>query len=205
MVVKSRMRRYRKKRVGFRRRPRVSRNIGSSNARRFFKLRTVAPVSAPANTILRIPVQDDPQSSTEWASCKALFEMYRVCAIKVTWIPAANIHAAPASATGFGFQPVYVIHDVNNVVPVNITEDQVIQYDNLRVKSMSRLWKVYYKMVRNIPTVSSFTVNTRAYQSTDAPVPTQQLLLFVPALGNPQAENLGKVVITFYTVFKNRA
>ena len=207
MVFKFRKRnRYQRKRLGFRRKPRfIRRNIGSPNARRFFKLRVVAPVPVTANTIVRVPVQDDPQNSTEWNSCKALFEMYRVCAIKLTWIPAANIHAAPAASTGFGFQPVYIIHDVNNVLPVAITEDQVVQYDNLRVKTLHRMWKVYYKMVRNIPCVSAYTVNTKAYQSVDVPNATQQLLVFIPALGNPQAAQLGKLVITYYTVFKNRA
>ena len=76
-----------------------------SMAKRFFKLRRVVGVTHTANQPIYLSFNDNPSLSQDWVSISALFQMYRVNGLKLTFIPAQNTRDLLAPNTT-SFQPV---------------------------------------------------------------------------------------------------
>lgn len=199
-----RVRPLRRRRRRFRR-LRRTRPIGSGDSgKRFFKLRRSDDLVMEDNTSLSIVRQDNPSTAQDWTSVSGLFDYYKVCAIKIHFIPAANINTFPAAAAGPKFTAVYVFHDVNTTSAVTGINN-VIQYENMVVKNLWLPWKKYYRMVRNIPVTNAVTVSTRGYIPTVNPVPTQSVQVYIPTAGTSTSGLLGTLITTYYIVCRNRS
>ena len=131
--------RRRVRRVRFRRRVRrpvrrrVRRGMGAM-AKRFFKLRRVVTITQTANQPVYHSFNDNPSLSQDWVSVSALFQMYRVNGLKLTFIPTSNTREF-ASASTPQFTPIYIVHDTNNTITSIPTEDKMLQYEGLRKKT----------------------------------------------------------------------
>lgn len=201
-----RNRRYRRrKRVGFRRRFRVPRrSIKVAGYKRFFKLRFLWNLTLSTNSTLQIKFNDDPSICTDYVHLKQLFDMYRVCAMKFTFIPSANENTLPTPTSGGPYlRPVYIVHDVNDSMPTTTNPDDFLQYDNCKIRPMDKMWKYYVKMRRNIITTNYAVLDSKAYQSTGIPQSTQIVSVLFTGIGNAVPIDLGKVVQTFYCAFKS--
>jgi len=106
-----------------------------------------------------------------------------------------------ATTTSVGFRPVFVIHDVNQIVdfPGTVTADTFAEYSNLKVYNCQRPWKYYRKMVRNVLSTTSIVVSNRGYYPTDSHLQSQNVGCYI-AGGDPATTNLrlGTLNITQY-------
>lgn len=183
---------------------RRARPIGSGDAgKRFFKLRRSDDVTIGTDANSSVVRQDNPNTAQDWSNVAALFDFYRCCAIKLHFIPAANVNEFPAGAAGPRFSPAYVFHDANSISSI-IGVNNVIQYENLVVKNLWLPWKKYYKMTRNIPTSGTNAISSKGYVPTASPIPTQSVQIYIPTIGTQSSGVLGQLITTYYVVARNR-
>jgi len=164
-----------KKRI-YKRKYKLRRPIGSgAMARRYFKLRYVARFTPVSATDVSYAVFNDRPDTgdSDWTSIASLFDEYRLCALKVKWIPRYTT-ALTDAVTANTYSPMFVYHDVNTPnAPVSNDADEAaadsLNYENCKVKNFYRPWSYYRKMQRNIridTTRTSVTTSVRGYQAT---------------------------------------
>jgi hypothetical protein len=194
-------------------------------AKRFFKLKYitngVATITAVPNQIATINqvfldnvVMDPP--NTEWESISALFDEFRVCAMKVKWIPSVN--TALLFDKNAAYAPMFIYHDINSTEAISDITDtkQIIAYESSRTKNFFRPWSYYRKMQRNIPPAAlTQAISLRGYVPTQnaANATTQRFCIYWNAVNKSQitsdwtlpADNiLGTFIITRYVVARAR-
>lgn len=171
------------------------RPIGSGEmGKRFFKIRAVQTILATDTGDAFFGFTDDPSKYAEFNNIQGLFDMYRVCAQKLKFIP--NSTAATGYTAG------YVFHDYNNI-PTTGTLASALDHDNLKIVNFQRPWKAYFKCSKQIPMQSSGTsINNRGYLMTSSPVGTQATCIV--ATGMPKNQTLGQVICTLYVTAKSR-
>lgn len=188
----------------FRRRFRGRRTNGmGAYAKRFFKLRRVIPVVSPGNINKFDSFNDNPSLYQDWVPVSDLFQMYRVNGIKLTWIPTFNTNAL---ATTVGqFTPMYMFHDTTNQISSPPSEDTVLQFENLRIRSISRMHSTYFKFSRRLNAAAPGTISPDGYNTVSAPQATQQICTLIPATtGSSTSVPLGRFVCTMYLSAKVR-
>lgn len=198
----------------FIRRRRIMKPIGSGmQGKRFMKLKQVFPFnsnpSAPYNATF---LYDNPNGASEFASAAILFDSYRVCAMKVKYIPFCNVQSIDDAIASSAVHnvPIYCAFDYNsilNTVPTSI--DPILEYENLQIKSLLRTWQYYKKCRRNIPINTSLTtqvsIQNKAYIPTNTPVATQTMWFVTPSWGSgTTAIQIGYLICYYYCVFKDR-
>lgn len=207
-------RNIRKRRVYRRRkvyRPIIHRNrkgMGYSG-KRFFKFHHYELLDMiPATTTGKaFYISDIPNVLTDWLQLQGLFDSYRVCALKFRWIPAYISNELEVST--WNNVPVYVYHDANSVISTTPSLTEVIQYQNLRIGSLCKRGKFYFKMRPNQPPSNdsaATAVSNRGYQSTNAPAATQTVVFYVPQFGPNTAttsSTIATLIITYYIVCKD--
>jgi len=117
---------------------------------RFFKIRDMVPITTVANQSYSSIVTDMPGTSNhpDWVDISTLFEAYRVCAMKLTWIPSIVANATLTQV----FAPMYVFHERNDpTISTTPTPQQALQYESCKVFDMQKRWRYYRKMIRNTP------------------------------------------------------
>jgi len=199
--------------------------------KRFFKLRYVRDVTAtvirptaPASWTAYVKeyIQDDPVTDpamVDWTSLSQLFDMYRICAMKLKFIPAGNF--APVM-NAVGYSPMYVWHDPNTpndpfpdkagLLDVN----DILAHENCKIKNMFKPWSYYRKMQRNIPPASlGEAVNLKGYLPTrNAANAATQITCFqwqatmqqstTDSWPATDSQVIGTLMITKYMVLKGR-
>lgn len=156
----------------------------------------------------------------DWASLPGLFDSYRVCAVKLSFIPYSNVGVQdPANPnTALGYWPLYHAIDYNNqsagnTGTITIPSD-LDEYENCKMYNMYRPLKRYMR----VPKYTSNPRNDSSFTSDDIPVTLQKGNYFditrLPSYGawylkmqDTSAEDLtqgGKLRVTMYCAFKNR-
>lgn len=206
MVKRYRRRVYRRRRIY--RRPRVKRPLRLSKRPKFFKLREYQTVSSTVGSETTIVIYDNPNTAVNWTDFTDLFDSFRVCAVKLRWIP--NMNVSELSLTQTAFQsPVFIAYDKNSFISTVPSKEQLIQYENLKIKRVLGNWSVYYRMQRNIPLNTSLTtsygVSTRGYQPTNAPTASQTIMMRIPIMitGTTGSVQIAQVIATYYCCFKD--
>lgn len=216
---------YRRKRRVYKRRPirryrrnRIYRNrkgMGYS-AKRFFKLREVISITMPSATNSTFFITDKPSDATGWGRMPYIFDTYRVCAVKIMYVPyaqppLANNTTIASSAISYQYRntPIWIAHDYNSVISTGMTVDQMMAYSNVKLKQSNRVWRYYCKMRKNQPpsTADNATsVSNRGYQSTNTPVATQTIVGLIESPYTDTAQNLitARLFVTYYIVFKDQ-
>lgn len=128
---------------------------------------------------------------TDWVSVANLYDQFRVCAIKLKFIPTHPND--PASAVAY--RPLYVFadFDATGLAP---TDAAAVGYANMKVKNAYRPWSYYIKVPKLVNTGSS-SVNVEGYMDTVSPQVTGSLYIS-KAGGFSNSTTYGVVVLTYY-------
>lgn len=177
---------------------RSARKLGNDN-KRFFKLKLVSTITSSGTGVITGGVVDDPSSAQDWASIVGLFDMYRVNAIKLKWIPDFNTNESGSSTAAF--KPLYIVHDIdefnNPLTSVNVA----IQYENCKYKNMLRPWTYYRKMARTIADGTQ-THDNKGYGDCDNVQPNQGIFWY--GSGFSSSVDYGTLLVTYYITAKGR-
>lgn len=205
-------RRFRKKRIFGRRRGRKIvrryRRKMSKLGRHFYKLKYTTAVTAAAGVLSLKFTMRYPDSALELSAFNALFDSYRVCALKLKFYPSVPNDTSTTTA----YSPLYAVVDqdadssgANFLTSVN----QALQYERVRAINMYKPWKLYVK----IPKVysgftNSGTPRTRCtvlkdgFIDINTPMYTGTVGFY--GTGFTGTTNYGNLVVTYYTAYENR-
>jgi hypothetical protein len=188
--------------------PRPIKGSGYSG-KRFFKLREILRLQQTPKSQTAALIYDNPSTANDWASFASLFDSYRCCAVKLRYTPYMNVQDLNDSiASNANVQvPLYVYHDMNTIVTTTPSYDDVIQYENLRVKRSLSTWTYYTKMRRNIPINTSLStqvsIGSRGYIPCNTPVSAQTVVIYFPSFGSGNSNvNTSHLLITYYCIGK---
>lgn len=174
------------------------------------KLRGVIDVSSNAfGTVMGFQISTtDPNSFDhnsnqlqDWGNFGAIYDQYRVCAIKLHWIPLLPNNVSSSTE----YSPFYVVADWDSGTMNTLTTAEAIEYGNLKVKNLYRPWKIYYRIPRGFNTEASATmVGSLGWMDVDA---TQAIGTIQGTIGsNPitGSTTYGQLICTYYIAFKNQ-
>lgn len=181
--------------------PRIQRPLATGEKTTRYVTRYVLNLSTSANTALVWNVTDNPSTASEWTQLTPLYQLYQVAAMSLEYIPRFTQKEFTQAATPFNV-PQYVVHDTINQLPAAPTENDMLQFRNLKVHDILHRWKSYYRLNKRLNHTSITVASTDGFISTSAPLPTQQLVGFVPIMG--AARDIGRLVVTLYIDFRVR-
>lgn len=196
------------------RRRRIPKPLGSGmQGKRYMKLKQMFPYnSIPSSALNSTFLYDNPNGASEFPSCAQIFDSYRCCALKVKFIPFSIGALLEESILTSGYHnvPIYCAFDYNSILntpPSSI--DQILEYENLKINSLTRPWTYYKKCRRNIPINTSLTtqvsIQNKGYIPTNTPVATQTMWFVDPEWGSGvQSIQIGYFIVTYYCIFKDR-
>lgn len=193
-----RKRRYGKKKSYRKRFTRYSKGLGSSG-KRFFKLSFVTNAASDAGGILDDVYTTNPSGLGDWSSVAALFDMYKVCAMKVKYIPSLPNDSSVTT----GYWPMYIVGDNNEVTALS-TAQSALNYEACKVKNMYRPWSYYFKFMRvsEYGTGSSEVTMSGGWRPTTVTTGVQSIKMYCTGLDTSTI--YGSFVISAYIVCKNR-
>lgn len=145
----------------------------------------------------------------DWVNVSALYDSYRVVAVKIQWIPNQMDNTLEVAGTTGGtigtvtHGPMYVFVDYDNSnagMPVS-TESTVIQYENCRAMQSNRSWTRYVKC----PKLGN-TQLQGGFIDLAAPINCGCIAVYAPdAFHNvPITTTVGRFIVTEFIKFKNR-
>lgn len=190
-------------------RSRVPYSLASDNARRYVKLRGYYDLTVnQERNEAYAGVNDDPSNTSEFKFLAGVFSKYRVNAISIRYLPYMNTNQLfPTAGLNLSFRPILVAHDVNSVLGRDeINATTMSQYQNLKYFESCKSFNAYYKMHKNISLVGKATIlDNHGYYRVSEPQASQIIHCFseVPGSKDLKASSLGKIIITYYCVFKN--
>lgn len=159
-----------------------------NNGIRFFKLRLVDTNIPPGLT----NVLNNPTPYPDWSNVSALFEYYKVNAMKLKWIP----HNTEAISNQQPHNiPIYIIHDWNNVNET-FTQAFFIAHEKLTIKQSHKPWSYFRNLKITAPPYLQSEGSFNGYLRTASPVPTNVIRLWNTA--TIAGQNLGSLIVTLY-------
>lgn len=175
------------------------RPVGSGqHGKRFFKLKTAFGLTANVGGDINLAVTDDVSAFGDWSSIAALFDTYKVAALKVKFIP-----SLPNDASGTtGFYPFYVVGDPNNNTTPVSSITTACQYENMKAMNMYRPWTYYYKCPTKTASAATETILTGGYRPTTAT--SAMCGIFGWGGGFDISQQYGSYIVTAYVVCKER-
>lgn len=198
---------YRRKRRTTRRprrrmyRKKWSRSNGAKNrdGRSLVKLRVVTTVSSDAGGQISSWLNDDVSGYQDWTSFAAVYDSFRVCALKLKFVP----DLPNDTSTITGYKPLYVVHDVDQSNIPTLTVNDAIQYENCQIKNMYRPW-AYFRRFRKQTTggVASQVIMAGGYK--DVALTTASQCIQYIGTGFDISTTYGTIISTAYVSFKNR-
>lgn len=157
-------------------------------------LETRYNISNPTNVLFGSEVVQD------WSSFAALYDQYRVFAVKIKYIP--NFPNNESTLTVF--RPLYMVTDYDSIV-VLASVNEAIQYENLRVKNLQRPFSFYIRVPKLIATYGVTGATVQVAQGWfDIAYPTDTGAIRTIATDLSASSIYGTFVITYYVGFKNR-
>lgn len=168
------------------------------NGKRFFKLRRIVSVDSSAGGVLQVNATNDPSTFEDWTNVAALFDTYRVCAIKIKFIPSLPNDTSLST----GFFPLYVVGDSNSSSSPLTSDNVAIQYENMKVMNMYRPWKYYYYVPKQTAGASGVIYQQGGYR--DMLDTTATAAVYSYGTGFDASTNYGKAILTHYITAKNR-
>lgn len=159
------------------------------------KLRLTNTLSSDAGgTITQYYNFRDPSSTNDWSNFSALYDSYRVFALKIKFVP---LYPNNLSATTT-YMPLYWCVDQDNVDNTGITSvGNIVQYENLKVKNMYKPWKIYIKCPKWLQASLP-----GGFQDIANPVSNGVLVSY--GSGFNASSDWGTMIVTYYVGFKNR-
>lgn len=164
------------------------------DAIRFFKIKYYVSVAATSNILFSV-FTTSPSTSDDWNSIVALFDSYRVCAMKIKFVP-----TCPNDPSSTKYAPIYVYADVDENVTVAPSVPAMLEYENLKVKDATKPWQYYTKFPK-VTATGTANINLDGYLDTATPQATGSIVMYSTPLSNIV---YGYVIITWYVAVKNR-
>lgn len=195
-------RKYVKKRIYKKRRSykkTIVKNPGSPNAVRYFKLKSVlidvrTSILAGANPV----INNDPTGYPEFSSIASLFDVYRVCAMKIQFFPYLPNNTSLTTS----YAPFYVIYDLDTESPLTSSTD-AIQYDRVKLKNLYRPWSFYTRIPKiTVSGQHTSTVFQGGWIDCANPFTVGAIRTFSDNLN--QSTTYGKILTTIYLKAKMR-
>lgn len=177
------------------------RSNGASNkdGRTLVKLRVVTTVASDAGGQISAWLNDDVSGYQDWTSFAAVFDSYRVCALKLKFVP----DLPNDTSTVTGYKPLYVVHDVDQSNIPTLSVNTAIQYENMKVFNMYRPWNYYRKFSKQSSSgVASQVMMAGGYK--DVAVTTASQCIQYIGTGFDLSTTYGTIISTAYVSFKNR-
>lgn len=170
------------------------------DGKRFFKLRTTTAVTSDGvSGQIQGWFNDDVSGYEDWSNIAALFDSYRVCALKIKFIP----DLPNDTSTVTGFKPFYVLHDPDSANIPSLTIPVAIQYENCKVFNMYRPWTYYRRMQKQTSSgVSGQAMLQNGYK--DMALTTASQSINYTGNGFDLSTTYGTFILTAYIVCKNR-
>lgn len=165
---------------------------------------------------------------SDWTSYENLYDSYRICAIKLKWIPNVNnISFGVSGAATFvnGYMPGYLAADYDDAFADTMpTVTQINEYENCKSMNLYRPWKRYFRVPKytsnpNSNVVPQVGLGNKGYfnlrvGSDESGYPNHGRWMFITEAADfveqtamtPANEglNVGTLIITTYAAFKNR-
>jgi len=195
-------RKYVKKRLYKKRRfykKTIVKNPGSRNAVRYFKLKSVA-VDLTSNSFggFNSIIDNNPTGYQDFASVAQLFDVYRVCAMKIQFFPSFPNN----TSTVTNYRPIYLVYDADTESALT-NASTAIQYDNFKVKNLYRPWSFYTR----IPKIANSALHTSTifqggFIDASDTMTVGAILTFAEGLN--VSTNYGKILTTLYLKAKMR-
>lgn len=164
------------------------------------KIRTQEVISnTAANTLSTGVFVNEVGNAQDWSSYDAIYDTFRVCAIKIKWIPYLNSTTALSA-----YSPMYVAWDLDhNTLATLDSVNEIIQYENCKFKNAYRPWTYFVKCPKIVSDGASFM-----FQGGYCDVNTYASLPGVIGVYNENPNGagtaLGNLIVTYYVSFKNR-
>lgn len=176
-----------------------------ASGKRFMKFREVRDVLTTTDPYTTITIYNNPSDTLEYKTMATLFSRMKVCAMKVHWIPFGNVQINEiAGGERLEYQPMIVWYDQDNIATTVTSANVILQNESAVVKNSLRPWKYYKKLQRS---TKGADTDMKGYQQSDPDkvLSSQMIRVFLQYINNPAAgSNLGKLIITWYCVFKAR-
>lgn len=170
-----------------------------NDGKRFFKLTTSDEVVSTAGGQIANVYTDNPNGYNDWTQIASLFDSYRVCAIKIKYIP--NKPNDESNVTTY--QPLYIVQDRDSTTLPSTVND-MIQYENLKVKNLYRPWTYYRKFAKQTSTgVTGQVMLAGGYKDCGQPTGSQAIFI-VSEPGLQTSTTYGRWITTLYLTAKNR-
>lgn len=198
---------YRKKRPTYRKR--IYRKKFSRTAPRrrdnvvYTKLSQYATAATNGSGILTGYLScHDPSAATNWANYAAMYDEYRVCAVKIRYIPwmdNAQITTTPAGTDA----NVFLIHDNDSTGAAlsGTTIATMLGYNNCKVHRLLRQWKYYARIPKTNTTTSG---KPAGWLDTSAPGVTTNVVYYTSDASVNTSMTTGHLIYTFYCKFMGK-
>jgi len=187
---------YKKRRVYKRR---IPRNPGSANAVRYFKLKSLQ-INLTSDAIGRInPVIDNNiLGYPEHEHIAQLFDVYRVCAMKIQFFP-----YMPNNVSTFtNYKPIFISYDIDTFQAL-VSANDALQYDRFKAKNLYRPWSFYTRVPKITNSLNnSAQIFQGGYIDIANPISVGCILTFADGLS--VSTQYGKILTTIYLKAKLR-
>jgi hypothetical protein len=165
----------------------------------YFKIRYVGTMTSDAGGQIQAWLNDDVSGYQDWSSLAALFDSYRVYALKLQFVP----DLPNDTSTVTGYKPLYVIHDVDSSNVPGLTVSVAIQYENCKIYNMYRPWEHKTILAEQTSSgVASQGMLPGGFK--DIATTTASQCVTWTGTGFDVSTTYGTLVSTAYVMFKNR-
>jgi len=162
------------------------------------KLRNLVTITANVGGVIAGYWNDNPSACYDWSSLASLFDLYRVESIKVKFIPQLPNDTSSTS----GFFPLMVAFDQDSPATTPASKQELLEYENCKVKNMYMPWSIKY----NVPRVAGTT--TDVYTDKDGFIDIGGVTAFsaLRFYGDSfdVSQDYGDIIVELVVSFKNR-
>lgn len=190
-------RKYRKSFRTYRKKWGKSRQGMGAYGKRFFKLRHTEQMIASGAGLYVGRFMNDPTVYQDWTSIDALFDTYKVCAMKLKFIP----DKPNDTSTTTGYRPIYVVGDSDDTSALT-SVNQAIEYENMKAFDLSKPWSYYFKLPKRTQIAATTTIVGNGYQDTS--VTTASAAIKMYSSGLDISDTYGQFIVTIYVCARNR-
>lgn len=203
-----------RRRINRRRRPfrRVRKSYRRKFSRRSFrrsdnvimtKLKQYQTVSTNASGVLTGYLATyDASGTTNWANYTSMYDEFKVCAVKIKYIPIfldAQMSLSPAGTNG----NIFIVHDYDST-GASLSGTSIatmIGYNNCKVKQMLRPWSYYARVPK---TFSATAGKPMGWLDTSVTAPQPGTIFYTSDTTINASTSIAHLVYTFYVKFSGK-
>ncbi len=165
-------------------------------------LRYISNFSSNGSGIINSFATNNPNGSTDWASCAALWDSYRVDEMVIEYIPILNLQQATSTNMG----PLFMVFDPDQNASIGTTVTTYIDYQNMRTFDLNKHWCYHVKRMPRYASsaslVGSYTVYEDGFVDTATPVGLGSIQWL--STGNTISTTFGQYIIHWKVRFVMR-